>query len=130
MAEFCGHVYKVGALGERICTLEEKHSAVRNGFGHDGPWRSYKNKYPTGEAFQSIHEAMAAINDDRKYTLAVDEGQRQMLLLALAKLSTERQGFTPALWEIAGQVDEADRGHSMFEKFRVLHTPAVPTEVR
>jgi hypothetical protein len=50
-----------------------------------------------------------------KRTFTVDEGQRQILLLALAKLSLERPGWEYALDLIAAQL----QGREMYESFRV-----------
>jgi hypothetical protein len=57
-------------------------------------------------------------------TVTIDEGQRQMLLLALAKLSIERPGWHWTLGELASKYSIApqfDDGRHIFEQFRELH---------
>ena len=85
-----------------------------------------ENQYPTGDAFSSLAEALDAIASPREYNLTIDEGQRQMLILALAKLAIERRGWDETLWDIAGKCDETDRERSMFQRFVTLYS----TEVR
>jgi len=51
--------------------------------------------------------------------VTVDESQRQLVLLALAKLSLERPGFEWALGEVA----RAFNGVTMYNQFKELHTP-------
>ena len=50
-------------------------------------------------------------------TIAVDEGQRQMILLAIAQLALENPGWDKAL-EI---LSEKLKGKEMFEKFKDIH---------
>jgi hypothetical protein len=54
----------------------------------------------------------------------LDEGQRQMVLLALAKLAIERPGFMYALEEIARPMDniDADNRPELFHQFHKLHS--------
>lgn len=51
--------------------------------------------------------------------VTIDEGQRQMVLLALAKLSIERPGWDWALGETA----RAFNGVTMYQEFKDIHTP-------
>jgi hypothetical protein len=52
----------------------------------------------------------------------LEEGQRQMTLLALAKLSIERPGWLDALEEVALLMDNnVDGKPELFHKFRTLH---------
>ncbi len=53
-------------------------------------------------------------------TVEIDESQRQLILLALAKLSLARPGFAHALRETAKQLE----GEAMFDEF-VKHGPDV-----
>jgi hypothetical protein len=52
-----------------------------------------------------------------KYAVTIDEGQRQLLLLALAKLSIEGPGWHWTLGELA----EEFSGRALFEQFRKIH---------
>jgi hypothetical protein len=56
----------------------------------------------------------------------MEEGQRQMTLLALAKLSIERPGWLWALEQVALLMDdpEPDGKPYLFEEFRRIHAPA------
>jgi hypothetical protein len=57
-------------------------------------------------------------------TVTVDDGERQMLLLALAKLSIERPGWKWTLGELAAAFSTApniEDGREMFERFRAIH---------
>lgn len=59
-------------------------------------------------------------------TVTISEEERQMLLLALAKLSIERPGWHWALSGLAVKyslVLESQDGRAMFEHFRDLHRP-------
>jgi hypothetical protein len=56
-------------------------------------------------------------------TVTIDEGQRQMLLLALAKLSIERPGWHAALGDLAATFSTAptiEDGREMYEQFRAI----------
>ena len=54
-------------------------------------------------------------------TVEIDEAQRQMLLLALARLSVDRPGWDYALNEIARKIDNVTDGRSvLFDRFRQL----------
>jgi hypothetical protein len=60
----------------------------------------------------------------RDITVTIDEGQRQMLLLALAKLSIERPGWHWTLGELAALFSTAPSiqdGRELFEQFRDIH---------
>ena len=60
----------------------------------------------------------------------IDEGQRQMMLLALAKLSLERPGWDMALNKIALKMDNDESGRArMYDAFRKLHARAKAKEV-
>jgi hypothetical protein len=55
----------------------------------------------------------------RDFFFRCDEAQRQMIILALAKLSIERPGFLPCLEEIAVLLgDSIDGKAEMFHGFR------------
>jgi len=58
----------------------------------------------SGEAFQDLETALAAISDTSTYNCAYDEGQRQIILMALHKLRKERPGLDYALGEIEKQL--------------------------
>lgn len=64
-----------------------------------------------------------------RHTASVEEGQRQLLLLALAKLSRERPGFDFALNELAQHFDNVgpDGRAQMFDQFRGIHAPLPPS---
>jgi hypothetical protein len=58
-------------------------------------------------------------------TVTIDEGERQMLLLALAKLSIERPGWHWTLGELAAKFSTAptiEDGRAMFEQFRAIQS--------
>jgi hypothetical protein len=64
-------------------------------------------------------------------TLELNEGDRQMVLLALAHLSIERRGWETALHAIALQIDNQRDGRAvMFDEFRKLHRPGMPCLVK
>jgi len=49
----------------------------------------------------------------------LDEGDRQLILLALAELSISRPGFDAALNSVAIQFDQVEKGRAvMYDKFR------------
>jgi hypothetical protein len=50
-------------------------------------------------------------------TVEIDEADRQMILLALAKLTIERPGFLYSCSELAARFS----GRDVFESFRRLH---------
>lgn len=65
-------------------------------------------------------------------TVTIEEEQRQMLLLALAKLSIERPGWHWTLGELAAKYSRGFRsvtapdledGRVLFESFRTIHAP-------
>lgn len=57
-------------------------------------------------------------------TVEITEGDRQVILLALAELSIARPGWVNMLGEIALKMDNkrADGNAEMFENFRENHT--------
>ncbi len=64
-----------------------------------------------------------------KYALELDEGDRQMVVLALAHLSVERPGWDHALNLLALQIDNQSEGRGvMFDELRKLHRLAVVAE--
>ena len=66
-----------------------------------------------------------------QYMLPLEEGQRQMLLMALAHLAVERPGFSYALEEMAKPIDNRDQegGPELMRKFARMHAEA-PFDVR
>ena len=57
-----------------------------------------------------------------KVTLELDEGDRQLVLMALAHLSVERPGWDDALHRIAMKIDNDAVGRpQMYDDFRKLH---------
>ena len=62
------------------------------------------------------------------HAIQLEEGQRQMVLLALAKLSIERPGWLDAIEELALRMDNRDpQGHpEMLYAFRRIHAPDTP----
>jgi hypothetical protein len=60
------------------------------------------------------------------HLLRIDEGERQMILLALAHLSNERPGWDDALNRIASRIDNEDSKHpgraEMYDEFKRLNT--------
>lgn len=87
-------------------------------------------KFLSGEAFQSLAEAQTALREPGS-TLHRDEGQRQMVLLALSRLAIERPGWVWALEQIALQIDNSvdlipgnDPVPEIFTRFRKMHEPA------
>lgn len=56
--------------------------------------------------------------------MSLDEGQRQMMLLAIAELSLSRPGWDDALGEIADVL----RGRAMFDEFKRLNADRVKGE--
>lgn len=57
----------------------------------------------------------------------IDEGQRQVLLLALAQLSLDRPGFDAMLWELAQKWEPGiPREQSMYERLRTLNADRIP----
>lgn len=62
-------------------------------------------------------------------TITLSEGDRQLTLLALAKLSIERKGFDDALARIALQMDNDVGGRpQMYDNFRTIY--GLPGAVR
>lgn len=53
------------------------------------------------------------------HTITIDESQRQMIMLALAKLRMERPGWDYALGEIA---ERFPGGRTMYEQFVTLYS--------
>lgn len=59
--------------------------------------------------------------------IEIDEGQRQMMILALAHLSIERPGWDTALNELALKMDNVEDGRAvMYDQFRKLEFEANP----
>lgn len=59
-------------------------------------------------------------------TLELDEGERQLVLLALARLSVERPGWDDALNRIALRMDNPENGRAqMYDDFRKLNLTAL-----
>jgi len=58
------------------------------------------------------------------HNLAIDEGDRQMLLMALAHLAVERPGWNHALSRIAIRVDNKTREGrpELYDDFRKIHS--------
>jgi hypothetical protein len=64
-----------------------------------------------------------------KHVMRLDEGQRQMMLMALAHLSVERPGWDDALQRLAIQLDnEQDGRPQMYDEFRKLRRLTVVAE--
>ena len=64
-----------------------------------------------------------------KHVMHLDEGQRQMMLMALAHLSVERPGWDDALQRLAIQLDNEENGRpQMYDGFRKLHRLALVEE--
>jgi hypothetical protein len=56
-----------------------------------------------------------------KHVLRLEEGERQMVLMALAHLAIERPGWDDALQRLAIQLDNEQRGRpQMYDEFRTL----------
>jgi hypothetical protein len=59
-----------------------------------------------------------------QYQVTIDEGQRQMILMALAHLAVERPGFDYALSEIASLMDnESPAGPQLYGSFKEIAFP-------
>ena len=57
------------------------------------------------------------------HIVEIEEGARQMILMALAHLSLKRPGFDYALNSIASQIDNVVDGRSQtYDRFRELET--------
>lgn len=63
-----------------------------------------------------------------QYHIVIDEGARQLVLMALAHLAVERPGFDDALSRIAQQIvpirvdqRQDNSGPEMYTKFKELH---------
>lgn len=62
--------------------------------------------------------------DRDDHRLLLDEGQRQMVIMALADLSVKSPGFDWALNEIARKIDNVvDERAVMYDDFRRLRAP-------
>ncbi len=56
-----------------------------------------------------------------KHIMRLDEGERQMMLMALAHLAVERPGWDDALQRLAMQLDNEHRGRpQIYDEFRTL----------
>ncbi len=57
-----------------------------------------------------------------EHTLGLDEGERRMVLMALAHLAVERPGWDHALSEVALRIDNEENGRpQMYDDFRRPH---------
>ena len=83
-----------------------------------------QRRYLTGEAFGSLEEAQAAMIEPDT-TITLDEGQRQMVLLALALTSVKRPGLIGSIEQIAMKMDNRNEEGkpAMFTRLRELNTP-------
>lgn len=55
------------------------------------------------------------------HKIEIEDGQRQMILLALAELSMSRPGFDYALNEIAIKMDNVEAGRGkLYDDFRAI----------
>ncbi|HEY2361226.1 MAG TPA: hypothetical protein VGK36_08930 [Candidatus Angelobacter sp.] len=68
------------------------------------------------QMYNAIANAITSAPILRDHWLKLDEGERQMLILALAELSLQRPGFDDALRRIAERVDNKE--DSMFEALK------------
>ncbi len=61
------------------------------------------------------------------HTITIDEGQRQMVLLALAHLAVERPGWDMATSEVALMIDNTTEGGrpQLFDDFKRIHSGTV-----
>jgi len=80
------------------------------------------NRFPTGEAAASL-DKMQQILAAPDVTVTYDEGQRQMVMVALAKLAADRPGWLDALKSIALKMDnDVDGSPQMFAALHTLYT--------
>lgn len=88
-------------------------------------------QFRDGKAFKSLDEALTAIQNPESHTITIDDGQRQLIIMALAHLSMESPGWIYALEEIALKMDnQTDDGRpQMFESFRRIHSEAVAAKL-
>ncbi len=64
-----------------------------------------------------------------KHVMRLEEGERQMVIMALAHLAIERPGWDDALHRLALQLDNEQNGRpEMYDEFRKLHRLAVVAE--
>lgn len=64
-----------------------------------------------------------------KHVMRLEEGERQMVLMALAHLAVERPGWDDALQRLAMQLDnEQNNRPQMYDEFRKMHRIAVVAE--
>lgn len=64
-----------------------------------------------------------------KHVMRLEEGERQMVLMALAHLAVERPGWDDALQRLAMQLDnEQNNRPQMYDEFRKIHRIAVVAE--
>lgn len=61
-----------------------------------------------------------------EHTLKIDEGERQMVLLALAELALSRPGFDDILSRIAQRIDNP--GLQLYSDFKLIHADRVRAE--
>jgi len=64
-----------------------------------------------------------------KHVMRLEEGERQMMLMALAHLSVERPGWDDALKRMALQLDNEEKGRPMmYDAFRELRREQLALE--
>lgn len=81
---------------------------------NDG-WRSYD----VGNVRHFVR-----FDSSQRHTVTVDDGQRQMIIMALADLSMKHPGFDYACNEIACLIDNVVDGRArMYDDFRALRKP-------
>lgn len=65
-------------------------------------------------------QAIELLGDRGPYKITIDESQRQLLILALARLSLERPGWDTMCNETAGLMDNHKEGRAvMYDNFRI-----------
>ncbi len=71
-----------------------------------------------------LDEWTEALANPAHFTVEIDEGQRQLILMALSHLAVEKPGFDHALSEIASKIDnKTENGPQMYTEFKKLHAP-------
>ncbi len=90
-------------------------------------WQAYEDGYSqgasdgSGEGFGLGKENPFRQHVEAVVSLELPEEERQMVLLALARLSVERPGWLDALHTLALQIDSQENGAAiMFTQFREL----------
>ncbi len=86
------------------------------------------DEFPTDDALtmQDFERPLCA------YTFTVDEGQRQMVIMALAKLAMAYPGWSMALEEICSQMDNKlpDGRPKMFVEFQEIWTRSLVAKMQ